>query len=389
MTSAPNPADTRPTIYAVGPSLGTVWRWWRAELAACVPSALRDVLSPHARVMSISMGDNDTAVVRDVRLPLAGQRGLETHFSGSWRDAVARVAARRKQWGPLLRVDLIIPHSRCLVLEHRIPVHALGKATDILSLEMERITPLRRAQVLQDFFIIGSDPGPHASAVVQQVAILKSAVQPVLADLSTHGAGADTILVENQDGTLLPVNLLAHLADQPATNSGRLNRLLAAAAIVALLLTLYHTLAGIWALQTALNEQTQMETSLKQQVAAVRLTLATQDSAQNRANGLRLRKSELVTTLQVWEEVTQLLPGSAWISDLRHEDGALYLDGFSRSASELVGIFSRSNIFAKVEFVSPVTRDTQHGVERFQLRMKVERRTHGTARQTAAREVAP
>ena len=339
------------------------------------------------RIVSIVMGDSGTAVVREVQLSLAGTRGPDQiRFSGPWKDAVAQTASLSKRWAPLVRVDLIVPVERCLVLEHRMPNHALPRAADILALELERTTPLRRSQVLHDFFKVAEDSRP-GTAMIRHVTILKSTIEPLLSDLSGQSVRVGTIRVQNFDGTLLPIDLLAQAEDRPATLSGRLSLMVAAGAAASVLLAFINALSGIWALEAALKETTLTKMNLEQKVAQVRKSLAAQDTLESRAKALRLRSSERVSTLQVWEEVTQLLPGSAWITELRLDDGILYLDGLSRSASELVGIFSRSNIFNKVEFVSPVTRDAQQGLERFQIRMKVERRAgQRLTAQTKARE---
>ena len=88
---AQDPADLAPTVYAIGVGPRSVWQWWRAELGACLPAAVRELLSPHARIVSISMGETGTATVRETCLSLAGKPGPEqTRYSGSWSDFASR-----------------------------------------------------------------------------------------------------------------------------------------------------------------------------------------------------------------------------------------------------------------------------------------------------------
>lgn len=394
MTSPPIPvgvipAGVKPT-FSVTSSPGSIWQWWRAEIGSLSPRWLQTLLLPHARTVSLSMGSAGHIEVYDTQVSLLGTPDAHVLiFTGDQNGAIDQVAARRKRWGPLLRVELVVPASRCLHLEHRLPVSALARAAGIVALEMERTTPLRHAEVLHDFFIVDHVPGLNGSTVVQQVAIRKATVETLVAGLRVRAIPLSSIRVTGSDGNLLPVDLLSHSPARPPTASGRLNLALLAAALLGAAFAFANSLNGIWALEAAFADQTRIEKTLEQKVAALRQQFATQDTLQNRAKGLRLRKIETVSALHVWEEVTQRLPASAWISELRLDDGTLYLDGFSRSASELVGIFARSPYFTKVEFVSPVTRDAQHGVERFQLRMKVERKPTAAAGQTAIGTAPP
>lgn len=169
----------------------------------------------------------------------------------------------------------------------------------------------------------------------------------------------------------------------------RLNMALAAALVLAAATAVAQAGRDVWALHDNLDGLVQIERELKQQVIDVRKKLAVQDSLQGRITSLKIRKAEKVTTLQVWEEVTQILPESAWISEMRIDETTLHLDGFAQAASELIGIFAKSNLFAKVEFGQPVTRDSKQGLERFQVRMKIERRSQTRQATVGTREEAP
>jgi hypothetical protein len=71
--------------------------------------------------------------------------------------------------------------------------------------------------------------------------------------------------------------------------------------------------------------------------------------------------------------VTRRLPTTAWLTDMRIENNILWLDGYARSASELVRIVGQSPMFSGVALSAPVTRDSAKAGERFQLRMKIEK----------------
>lgn len=387
MTAIRNATQAVSRQFELNATPQSIWHWWSAEAQNAYPAWLSRLLAPHARVLSIRMVETGFTVWEQMGTP-GGGASNSTPNQLLWGDVKALVAARRKTWGTLLRVDVHLPLSRCLVLQHRLPADALVRAPAILSLELERLTPLRRADVLQDFYVSERGPasgGTTCSLLVEHIVVKTSAIEPVFSELVDLG-GIDSIRIDRDSGEVLPVDLAKSIPTRRADFRARLNQALVAAAALAALTMIIQTGREIWSLSNSLDSLSQSERSLKQQIVEVRKKLTAQDSLQGRIKSLKLRKMEQVTTLQVWEEITQLLPSSAWISEMRIEDGMLHLDGFARSASELVGIFARSNLFTKVEFGSPVTRDSQQGVERFQLRMKIERRTRTQLAPVAVRE---
>jgi hypothetical protein len=62
---------------------------------------------------------------------------------------------------------------------------------------------------------------------------------------------------------------------------------------------------------------------------------------------------------------------------VRVENDVLWIDGYARPASELVGIIARSAMFSGVALSAPVVREEARASERFQIRMTIE--SAGTA----------
>lgn len=84
--------------------------------------------------------------------------------------------------------------------------------------------------------------------------------------------------------------------------------------------------------------------------------------------------------IDVLQELTQILPPSVWIWNLKCSGKDVEISGFADSASELIPILDKSPLFEKVEFSSPVTKErerkgsTDKERERFKIKMKVEGR---------------
>ena len=71
------------------------------------------------------------------------------------------------------------------------------------------------------------------------------------------------------------------------------------------------------------------------------------------------------------KELSELIPADAYLSSLNIRAGKLTLDGFARSASELIAALEKSKHFKNVNFTSPTTKSGDK--ERFALVAEVER----------------
>jgi general secretion pathway protein L len=98
---------------------------------------------------------------------------------------------------------------------------------------------------------------------------------------------------------------------------------------------------------------------------------------QNRAR-VALAESQALSRLRaaplrvaVLADLARILPDGTWVTELTTEGNKLRLEGFSRSASDLIALFDRSNRFTNAQFTAPLTREAQANVERFDLALDV------------------
>ena len=76
--------------------------------------------------------------------------------------------------------------------------------------------------------------------------------------------------------------------------------------------------------------------------------------------------------LQILDELSRIVPGSAYLSNLRYRNRAVELQGSAKSASNLVPILERSPLFEDVGFNAPSTR-RRDDRESFSLKAELER----------------
>lgn len=86
-------------------------------------------------------------------------------------------------------------------------------------------------------------------------------------------------------------------------------------------------------------------------------------------SGLNAHRGEV---LQVLDELSRIVPTTAYLSNLRYKDGAVELQGNAESASNLVPILERSPVFKNVGFNAPSNRSRDNR-ETFSLKAEIER----------------
>lgn len=91
---------------------------------------------------------------------------------------------------------------------------------------------------------------------------------------------------------------------------------------------------------------------------------------------LRLQRSELPGAIDLWDEMSRILPAHTWLTEFRLSETPghemqVAISGFSGAAPSLVGIVSGSRMFSDAALTSPVAFDSAEGRERFSLQAKV------------------
>lgn len=74
--------------------------------------------------------------------------------------------------------------------------------------------------------------------------------------------------------------------------------------------------------------------------------------------------------LNVFKDLSQRIPESAWVRKLTFSDKGVQIEGYAASASELIPLLEASPLFKDVSFLSPITKG-KDGKERFRIGFKI------------------
>src|SRR5262245_9804069 len=144
--------------------------WWGEELWYLLPRRVRQALETDPMAPGIIRPGaghaSETVAVQTFR---SGRP--EQHLPmDDWRAALAWVAERRRRWGPLMRVDLVLPADACLIRQREVPAVAGNRIAEVLALELERTTPFS-AQDVRQGWRPATGPASGASLLVDRKSV--------------------------------------------------------------------------------------------------------------------------------------------------------------------------------------------------------------------------
>ena len=71
---------------------------------------------------------------------------------------------------------------------------------------------------------------------------------------------------------------------------------------------------------------------------------------------LKTRQAETLAVVQAWEELSRILPDTAFLTDLVIKNDAMEITGFSETPAALIGSIEGSPLFQRAQFTSPVVK---------------------------------
>ncbi len=346
--------------------VGRVLAWWGRELAAVLPGTGRTPAGRlPSRVISI-----EGSQLRLIDRSGTARRGAAAARPVTRQDLLAALSGTARADRDRA-IALRLPYAACFVRRVELPMAAPAHIPRLLALDLERNSPFASGDILSAYMI---EPRPGSASdriVARQLIIKRSAVADLVADAEAAGLEVARIDCWNEDGTAaLPVDFLASArTDADEARPGRGRRLLLALAPLALAATAGYiasdrhaaALAGLESRTAGLKGGAQ---SGREAQARARADLAT-------FAAVRKARRDYVGRARMLEELTTLLPDTAWISELRIEGGQVDISGHAASAADLVRTLDRSRTFAEASLTAPVTFDQGEGKERFSLRVRL------------------
>jgi general secretion pathway protein L len=344
--------------------------WWRDELWGLLPARVKRLISGMGSDPVLAEVEGGFQVLRSDTNPTPDGQAPETITRE--KALVVLVELARQQKSPIAGIR--IPASRCFSRRVELPKAARADARRILNLDLERVTPFRR----KDVYLAHAEEGSSVPGKiwVRQLVAKRETIDPLIADV--RSSGFDIAFVdcwERDPSTSLRTNFLE---PEGLAESAGLRRFITPARgllILAILLTLTSVALAFSRYESALTELRTETSKMRERAASVRETLDRADATVGDHARLQRLKVERVSSLDVIEELSRVLPDSVWLSELRLEGSALDISGLAKSGAALPPLFAQSRILMDAALTAPLMLDPREDKERFSLRIQVRQRT--------------
>ena len=345
--------------------------WWLSELKEMMPDRLVRLLSPAVDELVLEPVQSRLAVSRR-------ERGAVRELGVIDVDPLDLEPARAAL-GPLLagidfrktRVALRLPADRALRKLINLPAAAEENLREVLSFDMDRLTPFTADQVYYDARLLERDP--ETRRIKAEITVLpRTQVDPMVEMLRRLGLEPEAVaLPRGTDSNRLPwrVPLVTN-----GTGQKKVIRRLPAALLALAVLFL------IAAIVVSLERDRRRLDALDVDVAAARKEAdegrrLEEEIArlESRGDFIVDRKRARPPVVEILSELTRTLPDDTWLYRLRLTDQELQTFGYSPNASALISLIESSGLFSNAQFRAPLTRDQRIDAEQFHIAFQIKR----------------
>ncbi len=332
------------------------WTWWIGELSSLFRYRSSAGADEHRIVIEIGQRSCNIDI-RDRH----GDHFIEDVSDDSVGERIAELTSSRT-------CKLMLREGRYLarfLSANRLP---FSRAYEMASIDLSEDTPFS----LSDMYI-GFAVADTKTAGTEYFAIKRDRLDPIFESLRRAKLKLTDIRFERAAGlTSLSAKSLVNM--HPAFRYRKRMTFGFTAAGILLLLLSFATLAHAYVRFHHASQQLASEIAQKQKSALeVRRQLDSQAKEMAALTIVDKQKAHAVPAVLIWEELTRLLPDTAWITDLSFNRDGLTFSGSSVAAASLIPILDASPLFQDATFVSPVVRMPGEKGERFAIRLKVGR----------------
>ncbi|HET7728892.1 MAG TPA: pilus assembly protein PilM [Usitatibacter sp.] len=363
---ASSPISTASPTPAWRQKLEAFWRWWTGELAQMVPERFA-ALGGATRVPQVAV-EGDRLLLVEPKAPGVPQDSVViAQDPQTARDAVRKMLERAGEARG--RARLVLAKNEALVRRAAMPAATEENLAQVISFEMDRLTPFRADEVYFDHRIVGRDAAAATLVVLVAVA-RRDIVDGRVELLRSLGVTVEGVGVQEDAAQGAALNLMPpELRGQRETERERLMKLalLAAAGVLLLAVLLYPP----YAKREVIKSLHPVEAKAQSEAQATSKLAQELERLVGEHNFLLAKKHGTPPALAYIEEISRLLPDNTWVQQLELKVAGkvreLQITGETASSSKLIEILEQSTLLKNATPRGTVTRGSQPGTERFAI----------------------
>lgn len=341
------------------------YRWWTRELAFLVPEKIRQLVNDRSGYVVVRTAGN--------RLQLAYHNGATVEALGELERneiGVQQYKALLEKDDRLVKANLILRLSRqdAICKELALPSAARENLQQVISYELSRFTPFTPEQV---YFAVKPVVGHHEPGLLKVMLVITTREildslyeEAMLLGMTPLYADYEVVPNELEPGAEI-YNLLP---DEYRQRTAKTPRLVYSGLCGAALL-LFGALIGlpVWHKSQTVDILQGKIDAIEKEAKSISALQSDVDDIIEETRKLIEVKNAMPPVVEVFNELSRLIKDDTWLSYAQYSDGHLQIQGESPAASTLIGILEDSSLFSNARFASPVTQDTNTGMERFQI----------------------
>ncbi len=323
--------------------LTDVVRWWLQQMASLLPKGD----GRRAANAVVARAKGDLAVELSLRRRGARQLLGAATLDEAGLPQLRAMAGRVRAAG---RVVLELPAALLMEQQATLPLAAETALGQVLSHEMDRLTPFGANDLFWNWAIAGRDAA-NGRLLVRLSIVLKAAAMPLVQGLARAGLTPTAIEVAAADGTVRRLGLVP-----PGSRGANRSRAVRVAAWGCGALAAAAILIPVVQQQWALGRADDGIGALQPRVAlaeGLRRRLAASSTASDLFAAESARSGNAVLALAA---VTRALPDDTYLTEFTLRDRKLTLGGRSEAAVRLIGVLASEPGLANPAFAAPVFR---------------------------------
>ena len=345
----------------LGDPISRALSWWLDQLTQLLPDWIRRWLQPAQQRYFLQ-------IAHDVyKLSISPDDPDPTLIKPGNNKVAARTSRRLRTRKELI---ILVPDDQLLRIPLKLPLATREHLPRVLHCQMSQLTPFEPEQVYFSYQIQDIDSA-NENLFLELLVIPRHLLHPHFEQFSqwhlkpTHlrplslAASSQCNLLSESD---------IETPKQPLKNLNRslfaLNLLLVAAVIA----------LPLWQKSLQIDQLKSTRNLLKQDVDQVLEIRQKMDRLQELQQKLIAINAEPSNNLTLLAELTRLFPDTAWVNHMELSLDQIKLKGEALDASSLINRLDGSDLFNKVGFSAPTTRNPRSNKERFSINAELTER---------------
>jgi general secretion pathway protein L len=341
-----------------------------------LPERLRLLLAPDVAELILELSGSRLLVRRRDRTAVTRLGAVEIDEADPEAAKAALRSVLQGQQLDRMRISLRLPMERALRKVVDLPAAAEENLRQVLTFEMDRLTPFPADAVHFDVRVLDRDD--ETKRIRAELIVLpRAVVDPGVATLRRIGLEPEAVVLAggSDDGASPPFRRVPLASEGTGSR-----RLFSRPALALLVLAAVLVATSVW---LAFQRERDLVERLDREVAAARKDAEEGRILQEEIERLTSEGSFIIdkkrdrpAAIQVLAELTRSLSDENWLYRMRFTDQELQIFGYSPNASALIGTIENSPLFSNAQFRAPLTRDQRVEAEQFHIAFSVRRESN-------------